>query len=565
MSGPRLVLGPLLRHVGARDATIWVETDARSTVEVRCGGLIASAPTFQVAGHFYALVVVDGLEPGSIASYEVRLDGSLVWPPADSDYPPSLIRTFVANAPVRLLFGSCRSPVTVKVKDPTGSGQDVLGAYARRMVGIPPADWPQALLMLGDQVYADETSVPMRDFIRSRRDVHQPPFEQVANFEEYTRLYAEAWGDPDVRWLLSTMPSSMIFDDHDVLDDWNTSAAWRAEMLETSWWRDRINGAFMSYWVYQHIGNLSPTGLAEDAMYQAAIGQPDAAVALRTFAERADGEADGGPGIMWSYRRDFGPVRLLVINSRAGRVLIEGRRSMIGDAEFEWVERQVEDGSFDHLIIGTSVPWLLPRALHDVESFDEAVTAGSRGRRAARLGERLRRSVDLEHWAAFRLSFDRLQRLIRAGWSGQPDQARAGHDLRPVGRRPSHLCFRGNLSGSRPVPHLPADLLPVPQFHPAPDATRVQGLVEPECPAAHVRPRPFGARTSGDHGLAYDRRPLLRQPPRPARHRRAQGRVRPREIRLRWSRHQGHSNPRGIAGPYRIPTRAPSVSGRASF
>ncbi|MGW1633884.1 hypothetical protein, partial [Streptomyces anthocyanicus] len=30
----------------------------------------------------------------------------------------------------------------------------------------------------------------------------------------------------EVRWLLSTVPSCMIFDDHDVIDDWNTSAAW---------------------------------------------------------------------------------------------------------------------------------------------------------------------------------------------------------------------------------------------------------------------------------------------------------------------------------------------------
>jgi hypothetical protein len=75
------------------------------------------------------------------------------------------------------------------------------------------------------------------------------------------------------------------------------------------------------------------------------------------------------------------------------------------------------------------VPWLLPRALHDVESFDEAVTAGSRGRRAARLGERLRRSVDLEHWAAFRLSFDRLQRLIQ----------RVGRDS-PTRRAPATIC-----------------------------------------------------------------------------------------------------------------------------
>jgi hypothetical protein len=429
MPGLHLVLGPLLRHVGARDATIWVETDGPGGVEVRCGSLSAASPTFQIAGHHYALVVLDGLDPGAIAPYEVRLDGVLAWPQPGADYPPSLIRTFSPSAPVRLLFGSCRSPVTVKVKDPTGSGQDVLGAYARRMVGLDPADWPQALLMLGDQVYADETSDPIRAFIQSRRDTSQPPFEQVADFEEYTRLYAEAWGDPDVRWLLSTMPSSMIFDDHDVLDDWNTSAAWRAEMLATSWWADRISGAFMSYWIYQHLGNLAPEALAQDPMYQAVLAQPDATPALRSFAERADREADGGSPIMWSYRRDFGPVRLLVIDSRAGRVLTEGRRSMISDAEFEWIEAQVDDGSFEHLVIGTSVPWLLPRALHDVESFDEAITAGSRGRRAARLGERLRRAVDLEHWAAFRLSFDRLQRLIvRVG---------LGSEARPA---PATIC-----------------------------------------------------------------------------------------------------------------------------
>ena len=31
---PSLVLGPLLRHVGEHDATVWVETDAACTVEV---------------------------------------------------------------------------------------------------------------------------------------------------------------------------------------------------------------------------------------------------------------------------------------------------------------------------------------------------------------------------------------------------------------------------------------------------------------------------------------------------------------------------------------------------
>jgi hypothetical protein len=58
------------------------------------------------------------------------------------------------------------------------------------------------------------------------------------------------------------------------------------------------------------------------------------------------------------------------------------------------------------------MPWLLPRALHDIESWNEALCAGSRGRIFARTGEWVRRAVDLEHWAAFRTSFDRLSALF---------------------------------------------------------------------------------------------------------------------------------------------------------
>ena len=84
--------------------------------------------------------------------------------------------------------------------------------------------WPDALLLLGDQVYADEVSPETAAYIRSRRNTAEPPGEEIANFEEYTRLYRESWSDPDIRWLLSTVPSTMIFDDHDVRDDWNISA-----------------------------------------------------------------------------------------------------------------------------------------------------------------------------------------------------------------------------------------------------------------------------------------------------------------------------------------------------
>ena len=84
-----LRLGPLLRYVDETRATIWVETASPCTVEV----LGHTAQTWSVHGHHYALVRIEGLEPDSATPYEVRLDGSLVWPLAESPYGPSVIRT----------------------------------------------------------------------------------------------------------------------------------------------------------------------------------------------------------------------------------------------------------------------------------------------------------------------------------------------------------------------------------------------------------------------------------------------------------------------------------------
>ena len=407
---PRLLIGPLLRHVGRTDATIWVETDGPCEVSV----LGARERTWCVAGHHYALVVVDGLAPGSITPYEVHLDGERAWPPLRTDRPPSVIRTQGRAAALRIAFGSCRYGRAAATLSDDHFERDALAAFSRRLVREDPDHFPDALLMLGDQVYADETSEATRRRIRARRDIDTGAGDQVADFEEYTWLYLESWTDPDVRWLLSTVPSSMIFDDHDVRDDWNTSHSWRSDMQRTSWWQQRIEGGLSSYWVYQHIGNLSPAELAADELFQQVrASEGDAEPLLRRFAAAADREADGAKGARWSFRRDLESVRLLIVDSRCGRILADGARSMVSEAEFDWIVAQTE-GTYDHLLLGTSLPWLLPRALHDLEAWNEALASGARGPRRARWSEWLRRASDMEHWAAFVRSFEALADLLRA-------------------------------------------------------------------------------------------------------------------------------------------------------
>ena len=229
---PELVLGPLLRYVSHDEATVWVETDSACEVEI----LDYTARTFEVDGHHYALVVIEGLEPGSATPYEVRLDGHRAWPPPGDVFPQCAIRTLPQDGRIRLAFGSCRvslphhEPYTLrKDEDPRGREIDALFALTRRMRRQDPDQWPHVLMWLGDQVYADEVSPRTRGFIVDRRG-DAPPQNEVADFEEYTHLYREAWQDPATRWFLSTVSSSMIFDDHDVHDDWNTSWEWVQEM-----------------------------------------------------------------------------------------------------------------------------------------------------------------------------------------------------------------------------------------------------------------------------------------------------------------------------------------------
>ena len=423
MTGPpnSLVLGPVLRYADDTTATVWVETAAPAQVRVHD----CTVRTFEVEDHHFGYVVIEGLEPGTDVAYDVALDGERVWPLPDDPRPAPRLRTTASGEALDLVFGSCRTdrpheqPWTLPESEhPDGVGVDALHALSLQLQR-GERDLPDLMLMLGDQVYADEGLSPrVRDKQVERRGADSEPRSEVADFEEYTWLYRDSWSDPEVRWLLSTVPSAMIFDDHDVRDDWNTSAAWREQIRTVPWWRERILGAYMSYWVYQHMGNLPPERLRAEGVLDA-VGE-EGGTALRRYAALADDEVDGGTLVRWSYGRDMGVARLVVIDTRSGRELAEQGRAMLSDDEWELVEGFLS-GGVDHLLVASSLPLVLARSLHDLERWDDALAGGAWGPRWARVGERIRQGADLEHWAAFPESFHRLTtRLgeIAAGWRG---------------------------------------------------------------------------------------------------------------------------------------------------
>jgi hypothetical protein len=72
----------------------------------------------------------------------------------------------------------------------------------------------------------------------------------------------------------------------------------------------------------------SPRGeLATEELLRRVTATDDGTRALRAFALNASHETDGS---RWSYSRGLGRNRLVVIDSRAGRVLKDGQRSMTG-------------------------------------------------------------------------------------------------------------------------------------------------------------------------------------------------------------------------------------------
>ncbi|QNN54130.1 alkaline phosphatase D family protein [Nocardioides mesophilus] len=429
MSSPSLVLGPLMRYVDETSASIWVETGHSATVTVRAADRSFEARTFSVHGHHFALVEVQGLEPGSKTPYTVEVNSRQVWPPqadeadrADGEeaaegsgrshhpeLPPSVIATLRPGKPLRLTYGSCRTSVTHDEKGNRSHGVDALRALSLRMATDPDVRWPDLVLFLGDQVYADETSEAMQDFIASRRDIEEPPGKELKDFEEYAHLYELAWTDPANRWLLSTLPSAMIFDDHDVRDDWNTSLAWKHKMDATRWWHERVVAGLSSYWVYQHIGNLSPEERGKDEIWRQVLDHEgadelDLTAELDALAARVDTDPEC---YRWSYARDIADVRLVVIDSRCARVLDPERRALLDPLELQWLDEQMR-GGFRHLLLGTSLPYLLPPGLHHLEAWNEAVAGGAWGPRFQRIGEWMRQTVDLEHWGAWQRSFQRV-------------------------------------------------------------------------------------------------------------------------------------------------------------
>ena len=134
-------------------------------------------------------------------------------------------------------------------------------------------------------------------------------------------------------------------------------------------------------------------------------------------------------------------------------MLEEDRRAIVDDEEWEWVVDHAH-GDFDHLLIATTVPFLLSPTFHHLEAWNEAVGDGALGSLPARASERLRRTVDFDHWAAFQESFAKLRDLLGDVAAGKLGRAPASVVVLSGDVHHAYLCevaFRSGGATRSPV------------------------------------------------------------------------------------------------------------------
>ena len=316
-----------------------------------------------------------------------------------------------------------------------------------------------------------------------------------------------------IRWLFSTVSISMVWDDHDMSDDWNISRSWHEEMDRKDWWHERAVDGIISYWIYQHLGNLSPRELDENELYAKVRGNPrrDRGPA-RAGRRRSTSTA---AGTRWSFCRDIDGVRAIFMDSRAARVLTEERRSMFDDERLGLDrrprQRRLRPPAARHHRPLPALPRLPP---------PRGLERAPLRRRLGRLGRRTaaRSCAAPSTSTTGRPSSSPSSACASCSKRSAPASRgkAAGLDRAPLRRRPPRLPLRRRLQARAPRCRAPCYQAVCSPYRNPLDERTSAGSSAPASPAAFstvaARPRPPAGRARPGHPLALARGPVLRQP-----------------------------------------------------
>jgi alkaline phosphatase D len=185
--------GPRVGGVTDTTAKVWVRACEALDVQVQYqagGGAWQDGASEQTNAERDGTAVIEltGLTPHTEYSYRVVLDDQ------PTDELSGEFRTLIgADQPgvLTFLFGADTRPEGDRVGYETMSALD--------------ADFA---ILAGDQIYVDPQLPP------------DEPFFDPKGKEDYEAVYRAAWAEPTFRRFLTTTPTMMMWDDHEILNDW---------------------------------------------------------------------------------------------------------------------------------------------------------------------------------------------------------------------------------------------------------------------------------------------------------------------------------------------------------
>lgn len=424
-----LRIGPLVRAVTGTSAVLWVECTQPCTViitalaengsaEQETTPLHAQMHTITVSNHYYAAPELRNLQPATWYRYHITIqvaDGTT------SEVSTALLQCFRTLAdtpttmPLRLAYGSCRKPGSPEV-----DALSLFGSWLTSHIEQRDELWPSVLLLIGDQIYADQ---PSEELLQ-----HYPQLVNGATtFEEFTLCYQHAWmHDTGTRQALALIPSSMIFDDHEVYNNWNTSTTWRAEELRDGK-EALLVDALVAYWVYQGWGNIYHQHAAQHPlltiMQDAERTGEDAFSALYACIRQ---EVYAQRELPWHYQIPTIPP-IFVANARTNRSAVFSNKPDEIFAPMQIMGQQQISDLYNWMLVNnsnasllvSSVPALLPPVigfaeyLMGVRPFAHSIAPLHKsGLLLARLQHKIAIKLSFDHWPLYSQSWHALVHLL---------------------------------------------------------------------------------------------------------------------------------------------------------
>lgn len=207
----------------------------------------------------------------------------------------------------------------------------------------------ELLLMGGDQIYSDDiwSVLPeLREWTDTdwftRTHMAFSDSLRTALEKRFAALYLECWNQPETATLLASVPSVMMWDDHDIIDGWGSHTA---ELHYSPVFQGIFQVAKAAFDLFQRqiLGAPPPATLpgqtAHNSVYR--FGSTGLLVLDMRGERRPKSRLAGADG---------------AITRLASQVMSEGSWKAV----YHWLDTQISAGGLRHLLVMSSIPVMHP-------------------------------------------------------------------------------------------------------------------------------------------------------------------------------------------------------------